>query len=262
MSIHNESENDIEKVSIITPCYNAEDYIKSTYKALKDQTISNWEWIVVDDCSTDDSYKILTELSQEDKRVKVFKNSENSGAAVTRNICLNNAKGRYLAFLDCDDLWKKDKLEKQIDFHRKNHSQFTYHDYELVDAIGVHIKNQVCPKKMTARDLLKFNPFATSSVFIDRDLIEKHQIRFKEHLRRRQDYLFWYDAIKASREAFGMPDVLSSYRLIGASSLSANKKKMAVIQWKLYRKEFGLNFISSCYYFFHYALHGIKKYFL
>jgi teichuronic acid biosynthesis glycosyltransferase TuaG len=249
-------------VSIITPCYNAEKYLQQTYQSVSSQEHQKWEWIIVDDCSNDSSFAILQQFAKNDSRIKVFKNDKNSGAAITRNRCLEEANGDYVAFLDVDDLWAKEKLKKQIEFAQAKKAIFTYHDYQLIDPQGVFIKNQLCPKSLVAKDLLKFNPFATSSILIQRQLIESHSIRFKKHLRRRQDYLFWYEAIEACGKAYGMNDILSSYRLIGGDSLSANKKKMALIQWKLYRKEFKLSLFSSLYYFCFYAIHGLKKYFL
>ena len=252
----------MNKVSIITPCFNAAEYLNTTYQALSAQTYTNWEWVVVDDCSTDNSVQILEELQKSDARVIIIQNKQNSGAAITRNNSLNCATGEYLAFLDADDLWMTNKLQEQVAFIEAHNHNFVYHNYWTVDAKGQKIKEQICPPTVTAKSLLKFNPFATSSVMIKRDIIEKNNIRFKEHLRRRQDYLFWYDAITVAKEAQGMGSFLSHYRIFGSDSLSANKKKMAIIQWKLYREEFKLNIIMSSYYFICYAIHGIKKYFI
>lgn len=262
MSIPNELEKDIEKVSIITPCYNASKYIGETYQYIATQTYNNWEWIIIDDDSKDDSYKIISELAKEDERIKVFKNDVNSGAAITRNNCLKKSTGGFIAFLDSDDVWKPEKLKKQIQFMQDSKCTFSYHNYELIDARGEFIKNQLLPDEVSASDLLKCNPFATSSIVISSEHLKENNIWFKEHLRRRQDYLFWFDNIRSGKSAKGMKDILSGYRLIGGDSLSANKKKMAIIQWKLYRDEFKLSFVPRMYYFLHYAVHGIKKYFL
>ena len=261
MSIPNQPEKDIEKVSIITPCFNASNYIHETYDSLKAQTYTNWEWIIFDDCSTDNSLSILREISSKDQRVQVFQNKVNSGAAVTRNNCLDKATGNYIAFLDCDDLWITQKLEKQIVFIKEKNADFIYSDYEMIDLNGKYIKKMLTPNRVKASDLLKFNPFATSSVFIKISAIEKKKIRFLEHLRRRQDYIFWYDVIKNNSPAIRMKESLSKYRQVGDTSLSSNKGEMAKIQWGLYRNQFKLGIFPSIYYFSHYAIHGIKKYF-
>jgi teichuronic acid biosynthesis glycosyltransferase TuaG len=252
----------MKKVSIITPCFNAEKFIKETYDCLKSQTYTNWEWVITDDCSTDDSVQIIENLIIEDTRVKLVKNTINSGAAKTRNVSLDNATGEYCAFLDVDDLWEREKLQKQIEFMEQKSCEFSYHDYWTVDAEGNILKEQILDPKYTATDLLRFNPFATSSIMISTPLLSSNNIRFKEHLRRRQDYLFWYDAMIASKQALGIQQKLSKYRIFGDESLSADKKKMALIQWGLYRNEFNFGFIKSAYYFVHYAIHGLKKYFL
>lgn len=252
----------MKKISIITPCYNSEFYLREAYKAVSAQSHSNWEWIIADDCSTDNSWNILNEFKSSDSRVKIFKNSRNSGAAVTRNNCLNNATGDYVAFLDSDDLWSPDKLEKQIRFSLDNDIDYTYHNYWTIDSEGKQLKEQLTPPSIEQVDLYKFNPFATSSIMIKRSVIESNHIRFRNHLRRRQDYFFWFDTIGVSNKAQGLNELLSSYRIFGGDSLSANKKKMALIQWQLYRTEFNLNIIQSFYYFVFYAIHGIKKYFI
>jgi teichuronic acid biosynthesis glycosyltransferase TuaG len=249
------------KVSIITPCFNASKFIEVTYSSLKNQTFTEWEWVIVDDCSTDKSRDILLHLAKNDNRIKLSKNSKNSGAAITRNNSLNKATGEYLAFLDADDEWVPQKLENQLNFMIKNKIDFSYHDYWTVNPDGLKIKKQTCPTHITAKDLLKFNPFATSSVMIKSDLIEINSIRFKEHLLRRQDYLFWYTALIVSTKARCLHQELSYYRIFGSDSLSSNKKMMATIQWRLYRNEFKLGLVPSIYYFIHYAIHGLKKYF-
>lgn len=249
------------KISIITPCFNAQKYIAQTYDSIKSQSYENWEWVIVDDHSTDESLEILQNISKTDQRVRVFTNIQNSGAAVTRNNCLNNSTGDYVAFLDVDDFWAANKLEDQLEFMQKNNIEFSYHNYDTVNAEGRRIKGHRPAAKVSQNDILKFNPFATSSVMIKRDLIEKNNIRFKEHLRRRQDYIFWYEALGLTQAAFCLNQFLSSYRIFGNESLSSNKKNMAIIQWQLYRSEFGLNIVQSVYYFVFYAVHGVRKYF-
>lgn len=214
----------------------------------------------MDDCSSDDTYAKLLEIQARDERIKLYKNNENCGAAVTRNVGLDHATGDYIAFLDSDDLWERAKLEKQVAQVQAYDVDFSYHNYQTVDESGHKLKELVLSPSYTSRDLLKFNPFATSSILIRKKIIANNNIRFKEHLRRRQDYFFWYDAIGASRRVAGIPENLSRYRLGNASSLSANKLKMAQIQWKLYRTEFKLGLIKSLWYTFHYAIHGLKKY--
>lgn len=252
----------VEKISIISPCFNAEKYLEQTYSAVISQTYNNWEWIIFDDCSTDRSWEILSDLASKDSRIKIFRNQENSGAAVTRNNCLDEAVGHFIAFLDIDDLWSENKLLAQVRFMQNENIMFSHHDYKMIQANGKKIKDIVCPDEVSAKSILRYNPFATSAVMMRKKLISEKTIRFRIHLRRRQDYLFWFECLEQAGRSVKCPGVLSDYRVFGGDSLSGDKKKMAVIQWGLYRREFGLGFLPSCYYFLCYAVHGIKKYFI
>ncbi|WP_305838817.1 glycosyltransferase family 2 protein [Photobacterium leiognathi] len=124
------------KVSIITPAYNAEEWIINTYQSLKNQTHTNWEWLITNDCSSDSTVNILQKLACEDNRVKYFNNIDNSGAAVSRNNSLSHACGDFIAFIDSDDLWLSHKLEKQIKFMLDNSVDFSFTSYELIDENG------------------------------------------------------------------------------------------------------------------------------
>ena len=250
----------MKKISIVTPCYNCEKYLEQTYQSIKAQTYENWEWLCTDDQSTDNTYNKLIELSNTDSRIKVFQNSENAGAAVSRNVGLENASGDYIAFLDADDLWSPYKLETQINFMEDKDIAFTYHNYLMIDQNNKILKSQKPPSKMSANKLLRYNPFATSSVMI-RSSIAK-SFRFKVHLRRRQDYIYWYETLMAAKTARSIKTELSSYRVDSQNSLSANKKEMAKIQWHLLSSEFHLSFLKKVYYFIWYALNGVQKYLL
>ena len=252
----------MKKISIITPNYNGELFIEQTSKFVISQTHIDWEWLVIDDCSTDGSLLILEKLATFDQRIKIIKSQMNQGAAVARNTGLTNSTGDHVAFLDCDDVWRENKLEVQLAYAISQNADFTYHHYRIINEVGQVLKIQEVPKYIEQEELLLFNPFATSSIMIKRSVISENEVRFKTYLRRRQDYLFWYDAIGASNKAMGIFEPLSDYRIFSKDSLSANKSKMAKIQWMILRKEFRLSVLSSIYNFLRYAIHGIKKYFL
>jgi teichuronic acid biosynthesis glycosyltransferase TuaG len=252
----------MKKVSIITPNYNGEQFIEQASRFIIGQTHTNWEWIIVDDHSTDSSLIILDKLANSDQRIKVVRSEKNQGAAVARNTGIDNASGDYLAFLDCDDVWRDNKLEVQLNYIESQNAEFTYHHYRIINETGKVLKTQKIQKYIEQEELLLFNPFATSSIMIKTSVIKDNNIRFKTYLRRRQDYLFWYDAIGVSNKAMGIFEPLSDYRIFSKDSLSANKTKMAKIQWMILRKEFKLGLLSSVYNFIRYAIHGIKKYFL
>lgn len=251
----------MEKVSIITPIYNGEKFIEETSKSVLGQTHQNWEWLIIDDCSTDNTHEILRKLAAQDDRVKVIYQKENGGAAIARNTGLEASTGDFVTFLDCDDAWRHDKLEIQLKYADSQNAEFTFHHYRIIDESGKVLKIQKVKKYVEQKELLRYNPFATSSIMIKNSVIKEKGLKFRVYLRRRQDYLFWYDAVGACNKAMGVSDILSDYRIFSKESLSANKKKMALIQWQLLRDEFHLNIISRIYNFIRYAIHGIKKYF-
>ena len=158
---------DFGLVSIITPNYNSEKYIRETIESVQAQTYTNWEMLVIDDCSTDGSLKILKELSEKDSRVKILLNKRNSGAAVSRNYGLREAKGKWIAFLDSDDLWVPEKLAKQIHFMNANNYSFSYTNYEEIDEQG-H-KNGVLvtgPKKIINKGILNVFTFINKMTLV------------------------------------------------------------------------------------------------
>lgn len=248
------------KVSIITPCYNSAKVLDKTFQAVTSQTFRDWEWLVVDDCSDDNTHAILQSWMKKDARIKVFQNEKNSGASPSRNLGIDNASGEYLAFLDSDDIWNQDKLEKQLGFMEKSNCSFSYHDYSMIDLSDTHLKCVTSPKAITKSTLEKFNPVFTSSVMIKRSAIGG--IRFKQELRRRQDYIFWFQVIQATKSARNVGENLGAYRVGNQTSLSHNKFRVIPIQWSIYRKEFRLGYLSSILSLMAYAFHGIRKYFL
>ena len=142
-----------ELVSVIMPSYNTAAYISASIKSVLAQTYSNWELIIVDDCSTDNTDEIVAEFLV-DKRIRYFKNTQNSGAALTRNRALREAKGEWIAFLDSDDIWLPEKLEKQIEFMKKNNYVFSYHDFEKIDEAGKSLGVTVTGPEIVTRSMM------------------------------------------------------------------------------------------------------------
>lgn len=248
------------KVSIITPCYNSAKYLENTFRAVTSQSFKDWEWLVIDDCSNDESHSIIESWPKLDQRIKVFRNERNSGASPTRNLGLDQAAGEYVAFLDADDVWQEEKLEQQVLFMEKNPVDFTYHNYNMINFCGGFLKAMKSPKKITKSTLEQFNPIFTSSVMMRKSSIG--DTRFKKELRRRQDYIFWFQVISKTVSAVNVELNLGSYRIGNTNSLSHNKFRTIPIQWNIYRKEFHLSLFQSIQSLVAYAFHGIKKYFL
>ena len=207
-------------VSIITPSYNTSSYISYTIQSVIEQTYTNWEMIIVDDCSTDNTDEIV-ESFLFDKRIKYIKNSKNIGAALSRNKALKEAKGRWIAFLDSDDLWKPDKLEKQISFMINNDYHFSYTNYSEIDDDGSSKGIMWTGPKTIGKYRMKlFNYMGCLTVMYDYHYVGLIQI---SDLKKRNDYALW---IKVSEKckAYLLNDNLAYYRVRSSGSLMNRRK--------------------------------------
>lgn len=245
-------------ISIISPVYNGSEFIQKTYESILGQTYSNWEWIVVDDFSNDESAVVLKHLSMLDHRVKCIYHKTNQGASVTRNTAIAAAQGDYIAFLDIDDLWAPSKLETSLYFMESNQRDFTYTNYQKIKSGKLGLKNIETPKTISYKELLKTCAICTSTVLIRRGIIE--ELRMIPELRRGQDYVFWLQILQKIDCAYRASETPLTFYTIGHISLSSNKWKKAKHQWSIYRKHLNLGLLKSLYYFINYAFHGFKKY--
>ena len=234
-------------VSIITPLYNCEKYIEETILSVINQTYQNWEMIIVDDCSKDKGVKIVEKYQKLDEKIKLFKNEINLGGAGTRNKCIEKAKGKYIAFLDSDDLWKKEKLEKQINFMEKNNCLFSYTKYERVNEKGekLNLLSKI-PKELDYKYMLKINPIGCLTAIYNQEKLGK--IYFPE-IKIGQDFALWLEVLKKSGKAYGLMENLAEYRY-REKSLSKNKKKKVLCLWKIYRKYNNQSILKSSYFIF------------
>lgn len=230
-------------ISIIMPAYNAEKYISESIHSIIAQTYKDWELIVVDDCSTDRTAEIVKSFAE--KRIKYLKNDKNSGAAVSRNRAIAEASGRWLAFLDADDLWYPEKLEKQLDFIIKTGAEFTFTAYEKIDKVGNHTgRISFPPEKVDYKKMIRLaDPIGNLTVIYDTARIGKVYV---PNIKKRNDFALWLQVLKKIDIGYGMNDVLASYRVHG-DSLSGNKLKLIKYQWELYRKIEGHGIMRSIY---------------
>jgi teichuronic acid biosynthesis glycosyltransferase TuaG len=246
-------------VSVITPSYNSTKFIPDTIHSVLAQTYSNWEMLIVDDCSKDESRQVIREFVEKDARIKLIELTENSGAAVARNTAIKAAKGKYLAFLDSDDLWVPTKLEKQIRFMEENDYAFTYSKYQQMDVNGTLLDRVVdVPKDITYKGLLSDNIIGCLTAVVN---IEKTGPIEMPNIRTRQDYALWLSILKRGIKAQGLQEVLAYYRLV-PGSISSNKLKVAKQNWRLYRDIEKLGIIPSSISFLRYAWSGVKKTYL
>ena len=246
-------------VSIITPAYNSSKYISEAIESVIAQTYKNWEMIIVDDASQDGTYEILNNYANKDKRIKTIFLEKNYGAAYARNRAIEYAQGRYVAFLDSDDLWKKEKLEKQLIFMKQNKIKFSYHDYELYNVKNQTKKIISVPNKINYIELLKGNNTGSCvTVCIDRKYIKNINMPNVHQ----EDFVCWLNILKENDIfGYGLNQCLGTYR-IGKESTSSNKFKSAYWTWQVYRKSQNLSLASALYYMSFYIIKGIKKYIL
>lgn len=207
-----------ELVSIIMPSYNTAQYIRESIESVLSQTYGDWELIIVDDCSTDNTDEIVQPFLSDD-RIKYFKNEQNSGAAVSRNKALREAKGKWIAFLDSDDLWLPEKLEKQIAFMKENNYKFSYTEYEKIDEesepLGVYVSG---PNEVSKRGMYHYCWVGCLTVMYNAEQIGLIQIK---DIKKNNDYAMWLQVCKKA-DCYLLPENLAKYR-IRKKSISHDK---------------------------------------
>jgi len=243
-------------ISIITPSYKSEKFIRQTIESVLVQSYQKWEMIIVDDVSPDNSNEVIEEYCKKNSRIKLIKLKKNSGPAVARNRAIKEAKGRYIAFLDADDLWEPEKLEKQLAFMKENDLAFTYSSYDLIDEEGNDLGNFTTKETITYEGILKTCSVGCLTAIYDTEKLGKVYMPL---IKKRQDYGLWLKILKKIGTTKGMIESLATYRIL-KNSVSSNKFKAAQYQWKIYRKVEKLNIFKSTYYFFQYAYYGVMKY--
>jgi len=244
-------------VSIIMPAYNAEKYIAESIDSVLNQHYSSWELLIIDDCSKDATSQIIKRYSIRDNRIKSIVLPYNVGVAGARNAGIDKAKGRYLAFLDSDDLWLPQKLAVQIEFMQKNNIAFSYTQYRQFNGEKKNSGSIIKVEKMVEyRALLKGNTIGCLTVVIDRKYISE----FRMPLCRHEDYVTWLNILKQGYVAYGLNEDLARYRK-SISSLSGNKFKSIWWTWMVYTKTQNLSKNNALKYLLFYIVKGIKKYF-
>ena len=245
-------------VSVIVPVFNAEKYIKRTVESVKAQTYDNWELILVNDCSSDNSLKIILDLADKDKRIKVISLDKNSGTAVARNMGIKAAKGKYISFLDADDLWKPEKIEKQLNFMQEKKCAFSFSGYEFGDenAVPNGIIVRV-PEKINYKQALKNTTICTCTVMFDLSQLTKDDITMPTNTVA-EDTATWWKVLKKVDYAYGIKDSLFIYRR-PKNSKSSNKIHAIKNTWKLYKENEKIGLIKSSFYFICYCFNAIRR---
>lgn len=243
------------KVSIVVPVYNAQSCIADTIMSVLEQSYTDYELLLVDDSSTDESRKVMEQFISD--KVTILDNTEGKGAAGARNTGIRHAEGRYIAFIDADDLWVPDKLFKQIRFMTDNNAAFSFTGYEFADEKGRGLGKTVkVPGTISYREALKNTTIFTSTVMFDMEKLCKDDISMP--CVKSEDTATWWKVLKKTGVAYGLDESLTLYRRMG-SSLSSNKLEAIRRIWNLYRKTEHLGVLYSLYCFCNWAVHAVAR---
>lgn len=244
-------------VSIIMPCHNSELYITPAIQSVILQTFTDWELLIIDDCSTDNSVKIISEYAKEDSRIKLLQTDKSFGKPFyPRNLGIQNAIGRYIAFLDSDDIWLPTKLEHQLPLFENQNAGIVFSYYQKLSSSGKESKNKTIksPSKVTFNSALFGNPIGNLTGMYDSQKTGKIFFENINH----EDYLFWLTILKKGLIAVNTNTLEAIYRNSN-TSLSSNKIQAARWTWNIYRKSLNFNPIKSSFYFFVYMIKGFIK---
>lgn len=243
-------------VSIVMPTHNSGAFLEEAVASVRAQTITDWELLLVDDASTDGSADLARNLQVVDPRIRIFLKAENQGPAVSRNIALEHARGRYIAFLDSDDLWRPKKLERQLALLRCGTARLVYSAYEKVDESGRATGRVIrVPARVDYAGLLRATVIATSSAMIDTE--RTGPVRMPE-LRKRQDYGLWLSLLRDGGHALAVEEPLMYLRK-RPGSVSSNKISAIYYTWLVYRRCEGLPVGRSLFYMAHYTTRALRK---
>lgn len=246
----------MNKVSIIMPSYNAAKFIAASIQSVIEQTYNNWELLITDDCSKDDTVKIVEQFLEKDNRIKLFSTGKNSGPACARNKSLENATGKYIAFLDSDDIWGSNKLETQLKFMIEKNIAFSFSSYSVMKEDGTPTGNTInVPKVIGYHGYLRNTIIGCLTVIIDR---EKTGDFIMPNIKTSEDMALWLNIMKRGFKAWGLQIPLAQYRVV-SNSLTSKKWKEAKYVWKVYREIEHINPIYSTICFVGYVINAIIK---
>lgn len=244
-------------VSVVIPAYNAEKTIRQTVESVIGQTFTEWEMIVVNDCSRDGTLAILEEMAAEDSRIRVVTNEQNGGVSYSRNCGVQEARGDWIAFLDSDDVWRPDKQEKQMLAQKKTEADIFCVGFDYMDGEGNPLTGVFhVPMSITYKGLLKKNVVSTSGIMIRRDWMLRYPFRTDVA---HEDLFEWLTLLKAGAVAVGIDEPLHTLRIFQKDSRSGNKLRSAINRMRLYQ-QIGISLPAACWYWICYVWNALNKY--
>lgn len=242
-------------VSIITPTYNSSSFIETTIRSIQGQSHENWELLITDDCSSDNTVSLIKEFINVDNRVKLFELDKNSGAGIARNNSIKYAEGKFIAFCDSDDQWLPNKLRAQLEFLISENLDFTYSSYYCIDEYGKRKGLVLAPSKLTYSKLLRNNYVGCLTAIYNRDNLGK---LYMSEIRKRQDWTLWLKILKKIHHTKGIKEPLALYR-IRPQSISRNKFSLLGITYRVYKYELNIGRMKSLFYLTRYLFYLILK---
>ncbi|MFI0425744.1 MAG: glycosyltransferase family 2 protein [Flavobacterium sp.] len=244
-------------VSIITPSYNSAKFIAETIQSVQNQTYQNWEMIIVDDGSSDETESVVLSIIQKDNRIQFYKLSQNLGPAVARNTGIEKASGDYMTFIDADDIWFPTFIENNIKTIQETGIPFVFSSYKRAnEQLEFVYSDFIVPNKVSYSDILKSNSISCLTAFLD---IKKLGKKYMPLIRKRQDMGLWLNYLKVIPFAHGIQETQAIYR-IRENSLSRKKSDLIKYQWQFYREVEKLTIFQSAYYMLHWMYRGFMKY--
>lgn len=244
-------------VSIITPTYNSEKFIAETIQSVQNQTYQNWEMLIVDDCSSDETVDIIQQIMEDDYRIHLIRLNKNSGASKARNEAIKMVKGDYMTFLDADDIWFPDFIQNSINTIKETGIPFVFSSYRRSNEnLEFVYSDFIVPSKVTYTDILKTNSISCLTAFLD---VKEMGVKLMPDIRKRQDMGLWLKYLKEIPYAYGIKEPKAIYR-IRENSLSRDKKALIKYQWQFYREVEKLSVFQSVYYMIQWMVRGFLKY--
>ena len=246
----------MDLVSVIIPYYKKKKYIINSIKSVLNQTYENLEIIIIYDDENQNDLDFIQEIKKKDKRISIIKNLKTMGAGDSRNIGINNSKGQYIAFLDADDTWQNDKLNKQINFMKSNDYKITHTSYFIVDESQRIIGKRIARNFFRLNDLLKSCDIGTSTVILKKDLINDN-VKFAS-LKTKEDYVLWLKLLEKNAKIYGLDEILTFWTK-SRSSLSSSTFQKLIDGFRVYYKYMNFNYFKSVYYLIRLSINFLLK---